>query len=311
MGTAHRLRVVALAALMALVGSSCYYLDAVVAERDGTPVPWFCNPTAFNTVNGPGMGTVDWYAGTTREPLGHEDCQLLAAQLDLAKDYANQYPTRADAEAAGFHETFERIPGMGTHHGLGVLNVDDFADPTFDPRHPETHLDSGLPGHVDGKFEPGRPEFLQYDGDDPDSPLVGMSYYVYTDTGAPPEGFVGDNDWWHHHPTLCHDPATAKATLGVNLDDATCESRGGVNVHLGDFYMLHVWIVDDVELHDDIHAPLHPCIDPGGTIFDMDDPCHDELPPASAAVAESADTRAVSIGQFCPLGLVEEEFADA
>jgi hypothetical protein len=305
----RRIRLVAVCALMAVVASSCFYLDAVIAENETEPVPWFCNPTAFNTVVNPAMGTVDWYAGITRAPLSYSDCKTLGAQLDLAQAFANQFPTRGDAEAAGYFETFERIPGMGTHHGLGVLTAADFADPTFDPVHPEERLNSGLPGHVDGKFEPGRPEFLQYDGTSPSSPLVGMSYYVYTDTGLPPEGFVGDNDWWHHHPRLCHDPATGKATLGVNLSDTACGNRGGVNVHLENFYMLHVWIVPNVELHADVHAPTHPCIKAGSTIFDMNDPCHDELPPAGAPVPGSSDAGlAVPTGLFCPIGLVGQDW---
>ena len=51
-------------------------------------------------------------------------------------------------------------------------------------------------------FDPDKPTYLQYDGNGPDAKLVGMSWYVRS--GAmPPEGFPGDNDWWHVHPELC------------------------------------------------------------------------------------------------------------
>lgn len=310
-----RLRVVAVAALIALVGSSCYYLDALQTQQNSEPVPWFCDPTAFNSVTTVGMGSVNFYEGVTRGPLGYEDCKTLGLQLDAVQAFANQYPTRADAEAAGYHETFYRIPGMGTHHGLGALTPEMLADPAFDPHNPQEFLDSGLPGHIDHVFEIARPEFLQYDGAEPDAPLVGMSYYVYTDTGLPPEGFAGDNDWWHHHPTLCFDPATAVASLGVNTTDPVCESRGGINVHFADFYMLHAWVVPDVELHSDIYAPLHPCIQPGGTIFDMGDACHDEPPvpggPAPAAAGAESGDAAIPAGFFCPIALIEEQWQEA
>ncbi|MEM7142104.1 MAG: hypothetical protein AAF548_13860 [Actinomycetota bacterium] len=306
MGKLARLRTVAVASLIAILASSCYLQLAWEAEQNGDPVPWFCDPVAVNSVTGPGMGFTNWYAGVPRGPLSHSDCKVLAAQLDLAQKYAMQYPTRGDAEAAGYFQSFERITGMGTHHGLGVLSPADLQNPAFDPTSPEDFLNSGLPGHVDAVFEPGRPEFLQYDGNSPDSPLVGMSYFVYTDTGLPPEGFVGDNDRWHHHPTICHDPNTAVG-IEVNISDSACQNLGKINVHLDNFYMLHAWVVPDIELHDDVFAPIHPCIKPlsqGGAVFDMDDPCHDVLPAAGAPVPVGASSGASPISMLsCPLAL--------
>ena len=46
--------------------------------------------------------------------------------------------------------------------------------------------------------------------------------------------------------------------------------------------MLHLWLVDDLEYVADVHAPMHPCIQSGGAIFDMDHPCHDEWQGSSA-----------------------------
>lgn len=196
-------------------------------------MPWFCNPTAFNSVTGPGMGSVNFYA---------------------AKAYAKQYPTLGQAEAAGFRSTFGFIPGMGTHHGKGTFTPEMLADPNFDRQDPV------IPDSImDDVFDPARPEFLQYNGNGAGSVLVGMSYYVRTDTGRPPAGFAGNNDWWHHHPTLCFDPATARAD-GVNTTDQQCARMGGVNVHLDDYYMLHVWLVGPPRVRQRRarpDAPLH------------------------------------------------------
>jgi hypothetical protein len=294
------LRLTALAAFIVVSASGCYYTAATqYASTPGAPAPWFCNPVAPNSVTGPGMGTTNWYAGTTRAPLAGATCQQNAFDFDVAKAYAEIYPTLGDAEAAGFLPSFPYIPGMGTHHGLGTISPQLLASPTFDRFNPI------IPGSiVDDVFNPRQPEFLQYNGNGDDAVLVGMSYYVRTTTGLPPEGFPGNNDWWHHHLTLCLNPTTALAN-GVNTSDSQCAARGGINVYLDDYYMLHVWLVDDIEYHADVHAPMHPCIQGAGAIFDMDDPCHDSAlggAAARTAAASATTTDPTELGLFCPIG---------
>ena len=283
MSTGRRLRLVALVATMVLLASGCQYWGmAKTARDDGAPVPWFCDPVAPNSVTLTGMGTVNWYAGTTRDPLSYANCMSVGHQFDEAKAYAEQFPTLQDAVDGGFRSTFAFIPGMGTHHGLQSITPELLADPTFDRFNPI------IPNSViDDVFDPAQPEFLQYNGNGPTARLVGMSYYVRTDTGLPPEGFVGNNDWWHHHPTLCLDLTTAVASA-PNISDSACASRNGVNVYLDDYYMLHVWVVDDLEYLADVHAPMHPCIKSTGAIFDMDDPCHDEWQGSGATALTGA-----------------------
>ena len=188
-----------------------------------------------------------------------------------------QYPTLGAAEDAGFRSTFGFIPGMGTHHGRGVDHAGDAGRPRLRPRQPG-HAGGS---NIDRTFDPATPEFLQYNGNGRDAVLVGMSYYVRTDNGLPPVGFPGNNDWWHHHPTLCFRPATAQA-FAAAISDSSCASQGGINVKMNDYYMLHVWLVDDLEYHGDVHAPMHPCIKSGGAIFDMNDPCHHSAMPMTA-----------------------------
>jgi hypothetical protein len=277
----RRARSIAVVVALALSIAGCdYYTQAKGAADSGGPVPWFCNPVAPNSVTGPGMGTVDFYAGQSRQPLDHQTCMTVARQFDQAKAYAELQPTLGGAEAAGFISTFGFIGGMGTHHGLGALTPEMFADPNFDRDNPDMPAGS----IIDDVFDPARPEFLQYNGNGDDAVLVGISYYVRTDTGRPPEGFAGGNDWWHHHPTLCFDAATAQA-FAAAIGDAACASRGGVNVRMDDYYMLHIWLVDDLEYHADVHAPMHPCITGSGAIFDMDDPCHDSWQGAGSAAS--------------------------
>ena len=108
------------------------------------------------------------------------------------------------------------VPGMGTHHIRGGITPAMLNDPSFDKDNPILD-DAGL----DDQFVPSRPEVLQYDGNGPTAKLVGFDYYVRTDTGQPPAGFEGNNDWWHIHPKICFRKTDA-AMVGFNTSDASC-----------------------------------------------------------------------------------------
>ena len=292
---ARRSVLVAATAALALLASGCYTVAANYAADNGQPVPWFCNPVAPNSVTGPGMGTVNYYAGVTRAPLDYDTCKQVATPFDQAKAYAERFPTLGDAKAAGMRNGFDFIAGMGTHTGFGV-SPQLLADPSFDPQDPI------IPGsNMDGGFDPAEPEFLQYNGNTDDSVLVGLDYYVRTENGLPPAGFAGNNDWWHHHPTLCVRPTTGTA-FTVNTTDQACASQGGINLHMEKYFMLHVWVADDLEYHADVHAPMHPCIKGTGAIFDMSDPCHTSLVGGAAAKSSASDSTPAEETAFCPIG---------
>ena len=253
-----------------MAASSCVYFKAAVdAETAGQPVPWWCTATEeFPVTDGPAVGTVNWYAGTHKAPLSWADCKGMSAQFDLARAYALQWPTRGVAEAAGWREVTGYIPGMGTHHVRGGITPAMLADPAFNPANPI--LDAvGL----DTVFDPTKPDVLQFDGAGPSARLVGFDYYVRTTTGLPPAGFPGNNDWWHHHPMICHRKTDA-AMISFNTTNANCTSLGGINVNLSNYYMLHVWILDDMKFIPDVFAGMMPCITGGSAIHDANHPCH-------------------------------------
>ena len=140
----------------------------------------------------------------------------LQAELQVAGQVIAAMPTAADAVAAGYFQVTPYVPGIGAHY----LNV---------------RLLSG-----DG-FDPAKPEMLLYNGNEPTSELVGLSYAVLGDEA--PEGFVGPNDEWHVHPSLC-----IVGVLVVGPDstpDDMCASIGG---HKGmpfdkPMWMGHLWQV--------------------------------------------------------------------
>jgi hypothetical protein len=275
-----RFRIALVIAACAFALSSCDYFDATIAARDNSdPKPWWCTSTEeIPVTTGPAVGTVDWYAGTHKEVLSWEDCAAMAGQFDVAKKYAEQWPTAGAAEADGWVKATAYVPGMGTHHVRGGITPAMLADPSFNRLNPI--LDSvGL----DDKFVPWRPEVLQYDGNGPTAKLVGFDYYVRTNTGLPPAGFAGNNDWWHHHPWICYQKTTAAMT-GFNQSDATCAASGGVNVNMSNYYMLHVWVLDDMTFEPDVFAGMIPCISGGTAIHDPDDACHTSRPAGMAAM---------------------------
>jgi hypothetical protein len=270
---------------LSLVLSSCYYQDALKAKNDGGPVPWWCTSTEeIPVTTGPAVGTVDWYAGTHKSPLPWDDCVSMSSQFDVGKKFAEQWPTAHDAEADGWRKATAYVSGMGTHHIHGGITAAMLADPSFNRLNPDL---SGV--GLDNKFEPSRPEVLQYDSDGPSAKLVGYDYYVHTSTGRPPEGFAGNLDWWHHHPWICYRKSDA-AMIGFNSSDSSCTASAGVNVYMGNFYMLHVWVLDDMKFIPDVFAGMIPCISGGTAVHDPNNSCHFSRTSAASARLSVGDT---------------------
>ena len=86
-----------------------------------------------------------------------------------------QYPTVADATAAGYRLAGGFAPGSGAHYVGGPMTGG-------------------------GPFDPNAVQSLIYDGTSPTSKIVGLMYYAMGDA---PEGFAGPNDHWHRHSSVC------------------------------------------------------------------------------------------------------------
>ena len=74
-------------------------------------------------------------------------------------------------------------------------------------------------------FDPAHPSELLFDGTNPDSKIIGLSYLVYNGDEAP-AGFAGDNDLWHQHNFnggLCLKGGVVVG--GESVDDADCVAR--------------------------------------------------------------------------------------
>jgi len=226
--------------VMTMVLSGCFY-PVAVGWQDASPDtrPWWCHSTG-----GHGGHGAEYYMdqGIQKGMLGWDDCLEVSGYLEDALEYALQWPTRGEAEADGWNATVNYATGMGTHHSRGNA--------------------------LEGSFNPSQPKFLQYDGNTPDAKLVGMSWYVNNGPAAPPAGFPGDNDWWHTHEYLCISNST-----GLVIFDGPCQpGQNGTTVYLGNYWMVHAWIVPGWFHPPDVFVGHHPCLLPGGPA-DHDDPC--------------------------------------
>lgn len=171
-------------------------------------------------------GATEWQ--TIEDP---EDQVELQAQLQAAGAVIQQYPDIAAAEAAGYHQISPYVPGIGAHW-----------------------IDTGL---LDAEFDPAQPEMLLFNGTEPTSQLVGLSYAAISD--EPVEGFVGPNDTWHAHPGLC-----MLGGLVVGIDgtpEELCRSVGGeIASGLANLQMAHLWQVPGWESPWGLFSAENPLI---------------------------------------------------
>lgn len=230
-------------AVLALALSGCFRAAALITQQENPDTrPWWCNSQPMGAEH-PGL---EYYTnlGIEKGTLSWEDCIEVSGNFDDALKFAQQWPTRGEAEADGWRASVNYATGLGTHHARGNPLAD-----TFDPT---------------------TPTFLQYGGNGPDAKLVGMSWFVNSGPDAPPEGFAGNNDWWHQHPYLCISNAT-----GLVVFDGPCPSGvNGTTVDLRNYWLLHVWIVPGWYHEPDVFMGEHPCLLPDGPAA-PDDPCWD------------------------------------
>jgi hypothetical protein len=175
---------------------------------------------------------------TAQEPIDQATREQLDQQQTIARSVADKYPTVAAAEAAGYSMSTVFVPCIGAHY----TNVD-----------------------LAGRFDPAAPSELLFDGTQPDSKIIGLSYLVWHPGGAP-DGFAGPNDHWHQHNAnggLCF-AASGIVIGGEDTSVADCTARGGRKAELTDIYMLHDWVVPGWECSWGVFAP--ECPELGGRI---------------------------------------------
>jgi hypothetical protein len=200
-------------------------------------------------------GAGHFHRGPTPQiPIDQATRLELQAQQERARVVAAKYPTVTDAVRAGYRESTVYVPCIGAHYTNIALA---------------------------GSFDPATPSELLYDGTQPTSRIVGLSYLV-RNPGGPPAGFSGPNDVWHQH--------TFNGGLCINADGlvigsettsaAQCEGMGGAKVPLTDIWMLHDWVVPGFECSWGVFAAECPELGGrvGGSTYDAPDPRQPPIP---------------------------------
>ena len=189
-------------------------------------MPWWCNSTGIG-----GHHVDPAYEGMVKGELSGEQCETLTAEFQAALEWSSQWATLGEAEAAGFHMLVGYTEGMGTHHArLGEFRMDSEEFNASSPEFTGTSLDE--------EFDYSTPEFLMFAGEEAESELVGFAWFGRSPTDVPPEGFTGDNDWWHRHESLCFQ-MELMLVRGEDLSEEQCEENDGENVMLGEYWMAH------------------------------------------------------------------------
>jgi hypothetical protein len=172
-------------------------------------------------------------------PMDQPTRDVFAGQVAQSNSVVARYPTAADAEAAGWRRITPYVPCIAAHY----IKSGALANP----------------------FDPNEPEILLFDGNEPTSKIVGLSYLVFGDKELPPDGFAGENDPWHVHAKLCLGGG------GVLGDESTteeeCKARGGRVAPLENLWMNHMWNVPGWESRWGLFSSEHP--DLGGRIGDI------------------------------------------
>ena len=190
------------------------------------------------------------------QPLDAATRETLAAQLALAREVALQYPTVADAEAAGMRRAGPFSPGLGAHYLNFGAAVKSFTGQAT----------------IEGDDWIRNPIAWIYDGTNPDSKIAGL---FYSGSGATaPEGFAGPNDIWHKHTNICivNTPTGIDTPLGADhdVDPADCRAVGG-NLIPQTGYLLHVWPVPGYESPEGVFSHLSSAVMcPDGTYYTID-----------------------------------------
>jgi hypothetical protein len=146
-----------------------------------------------------------------------------------------QYPTVADATAAGMRPVGPFAAGSGAHYLMP--------------------LSAGTLGSL-REFDLTKPIIYLYSGNEPASTVVGVMYYLMTD--GPPDGFAGPNDVWHLHTGLCLKYTATGIDLPLPVDgDVTadqCAAVGDAMFMDVTGYMIHVWSGAGWESPDGVFA---------------------------------------------------------
>ncbi len=164
---------------------------------------------------------------------------ILDAQIAYIRDNViEQYATASLSGSGGWVRAGRFSPGAGAHY---------------------VNISSGM--HYGGDLNLDTPMALIYDGIGAQSEIVGVMYYSWQAT--PPDAFVGTNDVWHKHTSVCfklNPDGSIDIPFPVDRDNISredCEGAGGSFLDTT-AWMLHVWAAPGHESSAGVFSHLNP-----------------------------------------------------
>jgi hypothetical protein len=198
--------------------------------------------TASTTTTLPPLNVDELAENKPDQPLDPATRAKLAADLEVARSAALQYPTVASATAAHMLQAGKFAPELGAHY--------------------VTYANVGPEIRSDGSVDPSHPGSFIYDGVSPDSRLVGLMYISLADNA--PAGFPGPNDHWHRHSNLCiqygRGPGGSIAVPFAPDRDVTraqCDAVHGTFMKKT-VWMVHAWVVPGWESPKGVFSHENP-----------------------------------------------------
>lgn len=163
------------------------------------------------------------------------ECGQLRSELDATLAVAEAHPTVQDALDDGYIKATGYIEGIAAHY----IRLSTLMDPGFDA---------------------AEPEMLLYDGDQPDSRMIGISYATFSDEVLDPaaHGFTGPNDYPHNHDGLCTRGGLVVGSAATS--DEECARRGGSKIGSA-LQMIHAWVVPGCESPYGMFSAENPVLD--------------------------------------------------
>lgn len=187
------------------------------------------------------LGNGEEHAPAFHQAISKADRAELARQLTLAREVALQYPTVADAEAAGLKRAGPFSPGLGAHY-ISFGNA------------------ASNPDGVMSDDDIRKPLAWIYDGTHQDSRIAGL-FYMSAMKDTP--GFAGPNDTWHLHRDICIVTGANGIDTPLGADhEATTKQCDAVNGSLiqQTQYLTHVWVVPGFESSEGVFSHLSSTI---------------------------------------------------
>ena len=263
-------RIVGLIVAALVLGSCTYYTRATDAAEHGT-TPWWCTSHRGDPGDQRARGR---HASTTtrartRRRCPSDDCKTMSLQFDVARAYALQWPTERRGRGRRLAMATPYIPGMGTHHIRGGITPAMLADPSFDRHNPI--LDA--PGSTTSSTRPS-PRCCSSTATARRRSSSASTTTCGPSTGSAAGRLPRQQRLVAHPPVdlLPHDRRLHGRVQHQRR--AAAPSLGGINVNMANYYMLHVWVLDDMKFEPDVYAGMIPCIAGGTAIHDPNDSCH-------------------------------------